>query len=250
MDVKQAPLFSPGIDADADKDESLENYLFCWYLDENNKEHEVVVGESHLESSKPLITIDLISTGDLALINSNVKIITSENSPELQMKEEATYRNNLEVHSHEFSISQRFEGSGSSEFYFMVFFLLPENTSKFWGGDNWGLITDVSSNDIGKSLTRWEYWFDEPRQGTEAAFNTYEYDWSRSSKTLGYIVDDNGAIQPFGGKRRFTTDCYWTTDINNNSNTNKPLDYTTILNNWAAWKHGDYGSIRLWKVVN
>ena len=250
MDVKQAPLFSPGIDADADKDESLEDYLFCWYLDEDNKEYEVVVGENHLESSKPLVTIDLISTDDLALINSNVKIITSENSPELQMKQEATYRNNLEVHSHKFLITQRYESTGRSEFNFMAFFLSPENTTGYWSGDYSGYITDVRSNDIGKYQTKWKYWFDEPRQGTEVAFNTYEYDWNRSQKTLGYIVDNNNAIHSFGAKRRFTTDCYWTTDINNNSNQNNPLNYTTILNNWAAWQYGDYGNIRLWKVIN
>ena len=106
-------------------------------------------------------------------------------------------------------------------------------------------------SDIGKQQTSWEYWFDELDSETEVAFNTYEYDWSKAAKNLGYIINDNNSIQYFAGKRSYDSDCYWTDDINNNSNLNNPLDYAPLFDNiWAAWKYGDNGDIRLWRVVN
>ena len=74
------------------------------------------------------------------------------------------------------------------------------------GYTTWKEIQSVDKNDIGDQLSHWEQFCNlevEPYDENFAFWNTYERDWSKSSKSPGDATENDATIY-LSSRRRYT----------------------------------------------
>jgi len=247
-DYTKTPVLSPGVEVPDNEAENIDDHYFFWLFDENGREYEITIGEAqaNTKGAAPAFVLSLLDASDTANLVAGGGEAPKANAP-------VSSRDNFGIATNEFRLGQRYENSGKSEFYYAGLTFQPFLGGIWQIGDGEMEITKVRKRDIGKELGHWEIWFGYNSGIDGAVFNTYERDWAYSAKKLGRMVAGGGQEQDFYGERRYTSDCYWKTDVNNNTNLNgHDLDVDFFVSNpqgyWADEYEGDQGDITFWRV--
>ena len=245
-DIEKMPILSPGVEVPDDEVNNVDDHYFFWFFDENGNEYEVTVGEEQAKSegAAPAFVLSLLDESDISNLVAGVNEVSVVSAP-ISLR-------NFSVATNEFKLDKRYESSGRSEFYYAA--RLTISTSPgipfYLGNKNGNEITKVRKRDIGEDLGKWTTWFPYEDNIESIVFNTFERDWAHSKKVLGKLILTGGNEEYFSGNRCFTTDCYWETDVYNNTNITNPLDvdYFVNPNNWGEEYEGDEGDLTFWKI--
>ncbi|WP_438423462.1 hypothetical protein [Aquimarina macrocephali] len=234
IDPDKQPIISPNIETDCTNNEQIEDFIVSWYFTNNGKLKEIILGEeTSLKTSNPLFLVDHASVYDK---NENVIQLGEENLIELPARKTI-----IRYDSHNIKIKNgyRYENGWGNKSEYAIIGYHVENfpTYDLISGYSKDLAK-VKPNQIGSTLYKPSLhayvWV--PLATNKFYWNTYERDWNRSPRPLGYF---NSPINSyvFNSKRRYYNDWYaWIPSTVNIHNT--PFEWygwETCVN-FTSWK--------------
>lgn len=251
LNSQKQPIFSPNIDSYCDEDESLEDCIVVWFYNTTGNKQEAILSEElAFSTTNPIFILD----------NGNIRSDGGGTEMDLLSEEfddEMPNYSRAEFFVHIFTLKERFESSGKSE-YAISAYVIDADGHYGWLYDASGSkkIAKVSKSDINNAVEQqstWSFFFWDMyyphriRCRYAVLWNTFEYDWARSSKDIG-IHNINGQTLYNSGKCKYNTDTYAYDRANCQPFTSDDANY--IYDNWAKW----YGTIRdkglqqIWRV--
>lgn len=238
-DETKQPIFSPNIEINNGEDPNLEDYIVVWYFTQSGEKKEAILGEE--DSKKTTNPIFLLDNGEINPQSNDFEIFPPDNG-ELKSTQSTTA-----FSSNEFRINYRYERYGKSEFCIVAYRIDPNGTVHWiYNSHGWKLIAKVSKKEIGKDLRKWSSHCGNytPYEQNFVFWNTFERDWMRSEKYLGY-GSANGTRVTLVGRVKYRNEwySYHQNDVNDN-----PTDLNYIYYHWAKWHNNYKSKFRIWRV--
>ncbi len=246
-DYTKQPIFSSGtyVNNQLAGQEHYEDYIVAWFADSEGNFSEILLNEeTTLTTTHPIFIIDNAEVEITHRPKSRVKV---EQPKQLENMATSWYSSN------EYQINHRYENSTHSEFCITSAQIDEKGLTylifrDFNGNDTeWRTLADVHKNDINKLLYRWFSFCRNdvlPFNQNFIFWNTYERDWAKSPKNLGYATK-NGATIYLYGRRQYTSEWY---AYNPAQLANNPVDLNTIYNSWAKWHDNSNGRLKIWRI--
>ncbi len=225
--------------------EQYEDYIVAWYSDIDGNFNEILINEEiAMNTTHPVIIVD---NAEEELTKRNKIYYNDSNNKGYKNQNTAQY------HTNEYRINHRYDNTNNSEFCITAALIRPDGSPNLVLRNSngtvtdWKKIADVHKNDIGKQLSKWEQFCIEnlvPFSSNFIFFNTYERDWEKSPKNLGFGSRNGGTIY-LSGRMTYSNEwyAYSPSEVNNN-----PVDIDHIYWNWAKWHSNTKGNLRIWRV--
>ncbi len=203
-------LISPGLEINDDDANGIYDEIFAWYYNSTGLEYEVRIGESQNNgASEPLF-----------VVCPHMQHYFTERTDESAINETGISANTVlpvlkTIRTEQYKINHRYERTGKSELYLAGAKIFPNGNIVGLPGvqESWDdlLIDQIHKDDIGNTIFKTvdlvvadiNLLFDTDR----FLFNTFEYDWYASPKSLGKGVA-YGAEHFIEGKRKFFDEWY------------------------------------------
>ncbi len=220
VDKLKQPLLSPNVEVNAENNSDIEDYIVTWYFDEAGKEFEIILGEeTSLSTTNPLFLVDHASpkgylpqlSSDKPQISNNEVVNTEKGFDDIT---------NLRIKQIGIKSGYRYEtGSWNRS----EFALIVSRTSTGYP-TNFEFMND--NNDHSTTLTKMHpgtlnfnhhfvvnYLPIYGSNGYKVYWNTFERDWNRQPKSLGYALNVLGAPGNIddvvlAGRMRYNGDWY------------------------------------------
>lgn len=214
-DFSKEPLICPGYEVDNDlydDMEDYEDYIIALY-DNDGEQIELLLDENTAKS---------LSNPVLIVVNSEIENSDNNNYTYTQSTPSNSTGNqyqNFKVNA--YKINHRYDSSTRSEYEIAGISQMYNNGEYQW----WGLfennlvyynnkrIAKVHKDNIGKwrsnssPTATFQLRQNNPLNTTWVYFNTYEYDWYASNKSLGTVIKNNKSHE-IKGRRNYTNDWY------------------------------------------
>lgn len=217
-DNNKQPLLSPNIETDCSRNSEIEDFIITWYFDEKGNEHEIILGEeTSLKTSNPLFLIDHASP------KGYLPSITSEN---IEQSRPLTSGNRGFNDITSFRIKQIGIKSGygyetgsnnKSEFALVVTRTstgYPSNFEFYNNNDHSITVRKMLPGTVNiNNHFVVNYVPTYGLNGYKVFWNTFERDWNRQAKSLGYALNvlnqpGNNDDTYLSGRRRYESDWY------------------------------------------
>ncbi|WP_438711972.1 hypothetical protein ACSTS3_05720 [Aquimarina muelleri] len=234
IDSNKQPIISANIETDCANNEQIEDFIVSWYFTNNGELQEIILGEeTSLKTSNPLFLIDHAS---IVNKDENVVLLGEENSTDLSARKSIIRYDSRNI---KIKNGYRYEsGWGNKSEYAIIGYRVKNYPTYDLISGYTKDIAKVKPNQIGSTLYKPSLhayvWL--PLATNKFYWNTYERDWNRSPKPLGYF---NSPINSyvFNSKRRYNNDWYaWIPSTVNIHNT--PFEWygwETCVN-FTSWK--------------
>lgn len=217
IDNNKQPLLSPNIEADCSQDSDIEDFIITWYFDESGNQHEIILGEeTSLKTTNPLFLVDHASSkGYLPPIQlDDIDRPTGAN-------QDRGFNDIVEFRTKQIGVKSGYGyetgGSNKSEYALVATYNSSGYPSNFVFSSN-----DDNSVTYKKFLpgTHNVNLYFSPNyvptyglSGFKVFWNTFERDWNRSPKSLGYalnVLGEPGTNDDtyLSGRRRYDGDWY------------------------------------------
>ncbi len=234
IDSNKQPIISANIETDCTNNEQIEDFIVSWYFTNNGELQEIILGEeTSLKTSNPLFLIDHAS---IVNKDENIVLLGEENSTDLSARKSIIRYDSRNI---KIKNGYRYEsGWGNKSEYAIIGYRVKNFPTYDLISGYTKDIAKVKPNQIGSTLYKPSLhayvWL--PLATNKFYWNTYERDWNRSPKPLGYF---NSPINSyvFNSKRRYNNDWYaWIPSTVNIHNT--PFEWygwETCVN-FTSWK--------------
>ncbi|WP_109300803.1 hypothetical protein [Aquimarina sp. AU474] len=234
IDGNKQPILSPNIETDSSNNEKIEDFIVSWYFTSSGELREIILGEeTSLKTSNPLFLIDhammfhdndatIVLENDNSIKGSLAKTIIRYDSRNIKIKNGYRYES----------------GWGNKSEYAIIGYRIQNFPTYDLASGYTKDLAKIKPNQIGTTLDKpslhADVWL--PLATNKFYWNTYERDWNRSEKPLGYITSPiNNYV--FNSKRRYYNDWYaWIPSTVNIHNT--PFEWfgwETCVN-FTSWK--------------
>lgn len=256
------PIISPNIEVDSRNDPSLEDNIIAWYYKDSTSSNvtEIILSENTVSSTlNPVFLLDNAALTIRIPANNNATPMNLQRSTATPGSTTGTRSFSSYEHSIE-SQTYRYESPYSGKSEYAVYAIRIDN----FGQDSWiynsGIhktISTFSINEIGSikyiwshHASDWQPWSNPNTPNVQqnnvnmVFWNTFEYDWNRSDKTLGTVTHMNNT-------------CYMRGNMKYNENwyswdpATSQVHYTRfewIDQDWAHWNNSYKSKFRIWKV--
>lgn len=217
IDHNKQPLLSPNIETDCSQNSDIEDYIVTWYYDENSNLHEIIVGEeTSLKTTNPLFLVDHASPkGYLPPIQQD-----NNHKPE-DGDQDRGFDDIVEFRTKQIGIKSGYGyetgGSNKSEFALAATYTssgYPSNHVFHTNNDNSVTYKTFlpGTHNVNLHFSP-NYVPTYGLSGFKVFWNTFERDWNRSPKSLGYALNVLGEPGTYddtylSGRRRYDGDWY------------------------------------------
>lgn len=218
IDTNKQPLLSPNIETDCSENAEIEDFIITWYFDEKGNQHEIILGEeTSLKTSNPLFLIDHASPK--GYLPPNVSYDVAEPRPEPNDNRGFNDITSFRVKQIGIKSGYGYEtgGSNKSEFALNVTYTssgFPSNFVFYTNNDH-----SVTLENMLPGTRNVNYHFGPNYvptyglSGFKLFWNTFERDWNRSPKSLGFalnVLGEPGTNDDtyLSGRRRYNGDWY------------------------------------------
>ncbi|MDY8135782.1 hypothetical protein [Aquimarina sp. 2201CG5-10] len=234
IDSRKQPLLSPNIEVDSSNNERIEDYIVSWYFTQNGELKEIILGEeTALTTTNPLFIVDHATVFD----TSNGLVVLDSEQSEINAGNKSIIRydsRNIKIKN-----GYRYEsGWGNKSEYAIIGYRVQNFATYDLISGYTKDLAKVKPNQIGSTLYKPSLhaynWL--PHATNKFYWNTYERDWNRSFKPLGYFTSPINSYV-FNSRRRYTNDWYaWIPSTVNIHNT--PFEWYGWLEcvNFTSWK--------------
>lgn len=200
-DVEKQPIFSANIEADCSSNQNLEDCIVVWYFDRGVRQEAILSEANSLQTSNPIFLLDNAEIGF-----GTKKAMAYPSGEALKSVETTTV-----FESYEYRVNEHYEPwPGRTEFTIVAWRIDPQGSAHWmYNSSPYMLINRIQRSEIGDDLTKWVLHCNNytPYNTNYIYWNTFERDWNRSSKSLGYATANGYTIQ-LAGERHHQHEWY------------------------------------------
>ena len=220
IDRNKQPLISPNIEVNSKDNSEIENFVVTWYFDNKGSEFEIILGEeTSLKTTNPLFFIDHASPKGYLPKPTNVEL--EDVRPETNENRGFNDIKNFRLSKVGVKSGYRYEpwSWDNSEFALAITKTTIGYPSHhiFWNSNNDRTVTIMEMDNLGTFNVNHAF---APNyvptyglNGYKIFYNTFERDWNRQPKSLGYALNVLGSPGTnddtyLSGRRRYNGDWY------------------------------------------